>query len=144
MSWLRDRSGKHVYVPSARVVVPTTVSTSASGGASQVSDNTPTGDFVEYSGGSCSQSDICTGVCASDRSVTARGVAHAWIVSGVTRKLALSGIYEKTINGVPSGKTVVIVTETKPDGKTPFILAKTVDDEVAILTARLNALTGSE
>ena len=149
--WISGNDGKHSFISSNNVIVPRVlpglrVATGATTLSNSVSVNVSvaTGEFVQYAGGeaiAATPQSICIGVCETNRTVV-RGVTNAWVVTS-SRKLALSGIYDKTINGVPSGKTVVIITETKPDGKTPFILAKTVDDEVSTLTARMDALTGS-
>lgn len=64
------------------------------------------------------------------------GVGDAYVVHEPAAEL--SGIYDKTINGVPVGKVVVIA---RPDGS--FIMASTKSDQLEELKLRLDGLVGS-
>jgi hypothetical protein len=64
------------------------------------------------------------------------GVGDAYVVHEPAAEL--SGIYDKTINGVSAGKVVVIA---RPDGS--FIMASTKSDQLEELKLRLDGLVGS-
>ena len=121
-----------------------------------------TGAFVEYSGIPSStigtfeninilhaeshvhlaqeNSETCAGVAVSESrdnqwSIKEKGIVLAWIIKPQKRRLPLTGIYNKTINGAPAGKSVIIVSGDS------FIMTTSKDDQIEILTSRFDALT---
>ena len=69
-------------------------------------------------------------------SVLHAGVVFAWVVPG-DHKPPLSGIYEKTVNGVAEAKVVIDVL---PDNS--FVMSQTNDSDLQTLTSRFDALVG--
>ena len=67
-------------------------------------------------------------------SVVHAGVSYAWVVLGDHRP-PLSGIYQKTINGVPEADVVIDVL---PDNS--FVMSQTHDSDLQTLINRFNAL----
>lgn len=63
------------------------------------------------------------------------GVVYAWVCRGPVTP-PLSGIYEKTINGVFAGNVVI---DVHPDNS--FTMCQTHDDELSRLRQRFDALT---
>jgi len=86
--------------------------------------------------------DSCAGIVVSDNggtySIKDSGIVLAWILRPTKRLLPLSGIYEKSIQGLPSGRSVILVAA---DGY--FVIATSRDNEMEFLIERFNALTNS-
>ena len=104
------------------------------------------GDVVQYSGTTMSQypnfhltKAQSDGVVAGlvDSTGVLADVGMAWVIDE-PRELPLSGIYQRTVNGVADGQVVVIVGKDNS-----FVMARTNDDEVKTLRERFNALVSS-
>ena len=59
-----------------------------------------------------------------------------WLIKG-KRTLPLSGIYNRTINGVGTGK-VVVLHDPRDNS---FIMASSKDDDIELLKMQFSALT---
>ena len=145
MPWTRQ-GGKFVWVTTQAPapVIP------------QIGSNTSTnrtlengivvGDVVQYSGTTMSQypnfhlnkatsGGVVAGLVDSGGAVA--DVGMAWVIDE-PRELPLSGIYQRTVNGLADGQVVVIVGKDNS-----FVMARTKDDDVEILRDRFNALVSS-
>ena len=94
------------------------------------------GTFVDADGLPANGSVVC-GVVASDSSIKSSGVVQAYVMD-TGAAASLSGIYQKTINGINAGKVVLIYDEADRS----FIMASTKSNELVALKNRLDALTG--
>ena len=65
------------------------------------------------------------------------GIVLAWVIQEKKRKLPLSGIYNTSLNGIPNGKTAILV-----EGDS-FIMCRSRDDQVETLTEKFASLTGT-
>jgi hypothetical protein len=64
------------------------------------------------------------------------GLTLAWIIRPTKRLLPLSGIYNKSVQGVNVGKSVILVNQNH------FVIASSKDDELELLTEKFNELVG--
>jgi hypothetical protein len=99
--------------------------------------NSAVGTFVDVDGLPANSDSVVCGVVASDSSVTSSGVVQAYVVD-TGAAASLSGIYQKTINGINAGKVVLIYDSVDRS----FIMASTKSSEFDDLKNRLDALTG--
>ena len=95
------------------------------------------GTFVDADGLPANNESVVCGVVASDSSITSSGVVQAYVMD-TGAAASLSGIYQKTINGINVGKVVLIYDSVDRS----FIMASTKSSELVGLKNRLDALTG--
>lgn len=162
MPW-RHVNGKYVHYASSIVVsAPTTTTTTER--QSSGDSNMEAGSFVEYSGdpsttigsfdhnnsvinaeshlqlaqaNSTTVAGVVSSVSSDKYTVASNGVILAWVIRPTKRTIPLTGLYDTTVNGTASGKTVILV-----DGNS-FIFARSKDNELDVLVERFNLLTGS-
>ena len=79
--------------------------------------------------------DVAVGV-SNDGQVLTSGVVRAYVLDG-NPIAQLSGIYAKTVNGVPDGHVVLTFDRTTKS----FVIASTKSNELERLRDRLDALT---
>ena len=114
-----------------------TVSSSTAHAHTTATSTADVGTFVDADGLPANNESVVCGVVASDGSVTSSGVVQAYVMD-TGAAASLSGIYQKTINGIAAGKVVLIYD----DQDRSFIMASTKSSELVSLKNRLDALTG--
>ena len=112
-----------------------TVSSSTAHAHTTATSTADVGTFVDADGLPANGSVVC-GVVASDSSIKSSGVVQAYVVD-TGAAASLSGIYQKTINGINAGKVVLIYDSVDRS----FIMASTKSSEILDLKNRLDALT---
>ena len=163
MPW-RHVNGKYVHYSSDVVVTQSVAKTTTGARQASGDSNIEPGTFVEYSGdpsttigsfdhnnsvenaeshlqlaqeNSKTVAGVVTTAADGKYTVTSNGEILALIIRPTKRVLSLTGLYDTTVNGAPSGKTVIMV-----DGDS-FIFAQSKDNELELLVERFNQLTGS-
>jgi hypothetical protein len=95
-----------------------------------------TGTFVDSDGLPANGSPVA-GIAQAGQIVSS-GVVDAYVLD-VAPRAKLSGVYDKTINGVAAGKVVVIYNEADAS----FIMASTKSNELEEIKLKFEALVGS-
>ena len=95
-----------------------------------------TGTFVDADGLPANGSAVA-GIAQAGQIVSS-GIVNAYVID-VPPRAKLSGIYSRTINGVTSGKVVVIYNEDSAS----FVMASTKSNELEEIKLRFDALVGS-
>jgi len=121
-------------VPSTISVRSTVASATTTQNDQQQTTIADTGTFVDVDSNPANET-LAVGVAQSGV-VVSSGVTTAYVIDALP-KPRLSGIYTKTVNGIPAGKVVLLYDENDHS----FIMASTKSNEVDALKARLDALT---
>ena len=137
-------SGPRVYHPGTS----SSFSTAHVGVASSVASHTPashvhdegtttadSGTFVDADGLPANGSAVA-GIAQAGQIVSS-GIVDAYVLD-VAPRAKLSGVYDKTINGTPAGKVVVIYN----DADSSFIMASTKSNELEEIKLKFEALVG--
>jgi hypothetical protein len=95
-----------------------------------------TGTFVDVDGLPANGSPVA-GIAQAGQIVSS-GIVDAYVLD-VPPRAKLSGVYDRTINGVASGKVVVIYNEQDES----FIMASTKSNELEEIRLKFEALTGN-
>jgi len=133
------KNGRFIFqratnVPSSFSSVANFSTTSQAPQAPQISADS--GTFVDADNNPANET-LAVGVAQSG-AVVSSGVTRAYVVDALPRA-RLSGIYNKTVNGIPAGKVVLMYDPVDHS----FVMASTKSDELGSLKARLDALTTS-
>ena len=124
--------------PSIRSVLSSNLQTQQQQPAAQTTEITTTADsgtFVDANG-LPANSDVAVGVAQSGR-VVLNSITQAYVVDDTASLCNLSGVYQKTINGIPAGQIVLSYDKESRS----FVMASTRSNELEKLRDRLDALT---
>jgi hypothetical protein len=144
--WTEQR-GKFVYREVARHSKPRvyhTASSSFSTAHSHVAtthihddgaSTADTGTFVDVDGLPANGSPVA-GIAQAGQIVSS-GIVDAYVLD-VPPKAKLSGVYDRTINGVASGKVIIIYSETDSS----FVMCSTKSNELEEIKLKFEALVG--
>ena len=146
-----EQQGKFVYREVARHsrprvyhVAASTFSTASAHSHTTVSQHihndgpttADTGTFVDADGLPANGSPVA-GIAQTGQIVSS-GVVDAYVLD-IPPKAKLSGVYDRTINGVASGKMIIIYNESDAS----FIMCSTKSNELEEIKLRFEALVGS-
>ena len=133
--WGINRGHHFQYTPYRSVVPPRSVaqSTQSTYQTNQTNTSADNCTFVDVNGTPANGNPVA-GISQNGK-IVSHGIVEAYVcdMEPVAR---LSGIYDKTINGVAAGKVVISVDESGT-----FVMSQTKSSQLESLQARLDSLT---
>ena len=128
-------TGDTYHHDSSAASVVSSVHTHAVAAHAQGNTTADTGTFVDVDGLPANGNAVA-GVSQAGQIVSS-GVVDAYVVD-MPARAKLSGVYDKTINGVASGKVIIIYSETDSS----FVMCSTKSNELEEIKLKFQALVG--